>query len=168
MVDISLPQISQPTRWRAGPGITSVRLILGAALILAFLLAIGWSRVDIIAEMQSPISCQRHHGAFSDGFSPDFDIDRVDCRFSWIDGSPDSPVLARLSVCGHPLEGTMTRISSRGSIYGLIGLTAFGVAYDSGLFGPTDGHDHWRWSRCPSPQDHRSACPWEQCTSLTP
>jgi hypothetical protein len=40
------------------------------------------------------------------------------------------------------MEGTMTRVSSRASIYGLIGLTAFGVAYDSGLFGPTDGHDH--------------------------
>jgi hypothetical protein len=90
MVDISLPQISRPTRWSAGPRITSIRLIRGAALVLAFLLAIGWSQVDIIAEMQSPISCQRHRGAFGDGFSPGFDIDRVDCRFSWI---KDSPVL---------------------------------------------------------------------------
>jgi hypothetical protein len=31
---------------------------------------------------------------------------------------------------------------SRASVYGLVGLTAFGVAYDSGLFGPPDGHDH--------------------------
>jgi hypothetical protein len=28
------------------------------------------------------------------------------------------------------------------SIYGLVGLTAFGVAYDAGLFGATDGFDH--------------------------
>jgi hypothetical protein len=28
------------------------------------------------------------------------------------------------------------------SIYGLVGLTAFGVAYDAGLFGASDGFDH--------------------------
>jgi hypothetical protein len=27
-------------------------------------------------------------------------------------------------------------------IYGGVGLTSVGVAYDSGFFGPTDGHDH--------------------------
>jgi hypothetical protein len=31
---------------------------------------------------------------------------------------------------------------SHASIFGLVGLTAFGVAYDSGLFGTPDGHDH--------------------------
>jgi hypothetical protein len=28
------------------------------------------------------------------------------------------------------------------SIYGIIGLTVFGVAYDSGFFGSQDGYDH--------------------------
>jgi hypothetical protein len=28
------------------------------------------------------------------------------------------------------------------SIYGMIGLAGFGVGYDTGFFGPTDGHDH--------------------------
>jgi hypothetical protein len=32
--------------------------------------------------------------------------------------------------------------ASHASIYGLIGLTGFGVAYDCGLFGTPDGHDH--------------------------
>jgi hypothetical protein len=31
---------------------------------------------------------------------------------------------------------------SKPLIYGGVGLTIFGVAYDSGLLGPTDGHDH--------------------------
>jgi hypothetical protein len=31
---------------------------------------------------------------------------------------------------------------SRISIYGVLGLTAFGVGYDCGLFGPPDGFDH--------------------------
>lgn len=31
---------------------------------------------------------------------------------------------------------------SRAYISGLVGLTAFGVAYDSGLFGTPDGYDH--------------------------
>jgi hypothetical protein len=31
---------------------------------------------------------------------------------------------------------------SRISTYGLIGLAGFGVFYDCGLFGPTDGFDH--------------------------
>ena len=30
----------------------------------------------------------------------------------------------------------------RASIFGLLGLTAFGVVYDSGLFGTPDGYDH--------------------------
>jgi hypothetical protein len=34
------------------------------------------------------------------------------------------------------------RKPSPASIYGLVGLTALGVAYDSGLFGPSDGLDH--------------------------
>jgi hypothetical protein len=31
---------------------------------------------------------------------------------------------------------------SRVSLYSVIGLVGFGVAYDSGLFGTPDGHDH--------------------------
>jgi hypothetical protein len=30
----------------------------------------------------------------------------------------------------------------RWSVYGLVGLAGFGVAYDSGSFGPPDGFDH--------------------------
>ena len=33
-------------------------------------------------------------------------------------------------------------MQSRAAIYGLVGLTAFGVAYDCGFFGTPDGHDH--------------------------
>jgi hypothetical protein len=36
----------------------------------------------------------------------------------------------------------MRKRSSAVLIYGGIGLTGFGVAYDSGFFGPADGHDH--------------------------
>jgi hypothetical protein len=32
--------------------------------------------------------------------------------------------------------------ASKGSVFGAVGLAAFGVAYDGGLFGATDGHDH--------------------------
>ncbi len=31
---------------------------------------------------------------------------------------------------------------NRTSICSLVGITAFGVTYDSGFFGPPDGHDH--------------------------
>lgn len=31
---------------------------------------------------------------------------------------------------------------SQPAIYGVVGLAAFGVAYDSGLFGHPDGYDH--------------------------
>jgi hypothetical protein len=39
------------------------------------------------------------------------------------------------------LNRLFTRFSPA-SIYGLVGLTAFGVAYDCGLFGAPDGYDH--------------------------
>jgi hypothetical protein len=32
--------------------------------------------------------------------------------------------------------------ASKASVYSVIGLTALGVGYDSGLFGTPDGHDH--------------------------
>ena len=57
--------------------------------LLAFLvlgLALTVARVSELT--QSPISCERHHGDFSNDFSPDFDINSVDCRVSWIKNSP--------------------------------------------------------------------------------
>jgi hypothetical protein len=36
----------------------------------------------------------------------------------------------------------MTDMSKTLPIYGLAVLTVFGVAYDAGFFGATDGHDH--------------------------
>ena len=47
MVDATLPPIARPTRWRAGPRITPVLLKRGAALVLAFLIALGWSAVMV-------------------------------------------------------------------------------------------------------------------------
>jgi hypothetical protein len=37
---------------------------------------------------QSPISCERHRGAFSTDFSPDFDINRIECRVTSVKHSP--------------------------------------------------------------------------------
>jgi hypothetical protein len=45
MVDLPLPEHEAPTRWRAGPRITPVLLKRAAALVLAFLIALGWSAV---------------------------------------------------------------------------------------------------------------------------
>lgn len=45
--------------------------------------------VPAVAEQTGlPISCERHQGGFGRGFSPDFDIDRTDCRISSIKDSP--------------------------------------------------------------------------------
>jgi hypothetical protein len=45
--------------------------------------------VAAVAEQTgSPISCERHQGAFSKGFSLGFDIDKTDCRISSIKDSP--------------------------------------------------------------------------------
>ena len=41
MVDVTVP----PIRWRAGPRITPVLFKRAAALVLAFLIALGWSAV---------------------------------------------------------------------------------------------------------------------------
>jgi hypothetical protein len=57
----------------------------------AVLLAVGLGLTFAsAAELpQSPISCGRHQGAFSNDFSPnDFDINSVDCRVSWIKNTP--------------------------------------------------------------------------------
>jgi hypothetical protein len=37
---------------------------------------------------QWPISCERHRGDFSNDFSSDFDINRVECRISSLKHSP--------------------------------------------------------------------------------
>lgn len=58
--------------------------------LLAFLVLVGLvASVVMVTELaQSPISCERHKGDFSNDFSPDFDINSVDCRVSWIKNSP--------------------------------------------------------------------------------
>ena len=60
------------------------------ARLLAFLVLVGLLTVARVSELpQSPISCERHHGDFSNDFSPpDFDVNSVDCRVSWIKNSP--------------------------------------------------------------------------------
>ena len=39
-----------------------------------------------VAELTSPVSCERHQGSFSNGFSTDFDINRTDCRVAGVKG----------------------------------------------------------------------------------
>jgi hypothetical protein len=58
--------------------------------LLALLVLVGLILFAMVAELSQspPISCKRHDGAFSNDFSPDFDINRVDCRASWIKNSP--------------------------------------------------------------------------------
>ncbi len=51
-----------------------------------------------------------------------------------------SPARLAVRLLKHHIGGMHN--ASRASIWGLIGLTSFGVAYDSGLFGVPDGHDH--------------------------
>jgi hypothetical protein len=55
-----------------------------AILVLAFLCL---TLASVAERVQSPISCERHQGAFGNGFSPAFDINSVDCRVSWIQNS---------------------------------------------------------------------------------
>lgn len=52
-----------------------------------------------------------------------------------------SPARLAVRLLKHHIGG-MHNAFPRASIWGLIGLTSFGVAYDSGLFGVPDGHDH--------------------------
>ena len=58
---------------------------LWAIFVLVFL---GMTFVSAAELIHTPISCEQHQGAFSNGFSPAFDIDRIDCRMSWIKNSP--------------------------------------------------------------------------------
>ena len=50
--------------------------------------------VVVAAKAQTPISCEQHAGAFSNGFSADFDVSRLDCRVSTIKNSPTIQFLA--------------------------------------------------------------------------
>jgi hypothetical protein len=49
MVDVTLPQADRPSRWRAGPSISPILLKRARGLLLAFLLALGWSAVIVEA-----------------------------------------------------------------------------------------------------------------------
>ena len=60
------------------------------ARLLAFLVLVGLLTFARVSELtQLPISCDCHRGEFSNDFSPpDFDVNSVDCRVSWIKNSP--------------------------------------------------------------------------------
>jgi hypothetical protein len=36
----------------------------------------------------SPRSCEQHRGPFGDGFSPGYDINKIECRAGWTSNSP--------------------------------------------------------------------------------
>ncbi|MGQ0445558.1 MAG: hypothetical protein ACT4O2_10650 [Beijerinckiaceae bacterium] len=60
-----------------------------ARALSAFLVLVGLALSRASELTQSPISCECHCGDFSNDFSPpDFDINGVDCRVSWIKNSP--------------------------------------------------------------------------------
>jgi hypothetical protein len=60
-----------------------------ALIVLLVFLFFGlmWAAVAK-GQLEPPIRCERHAAAFSNDFSADFDIDRVDCRFPWMKRSP--------------------------------------------------------------------------------
>jgi hypothetical protein len=61
---------------------------VGLLALAAFLGAIALTPAAVSALTHPLVSCERHQGAFSDRFSTEFDIDRVDCGASWVEGSP--------------------------------------------------------------------------------
>ncbi len=71
MVDATLT----PGRWRTGPRITPVLLKRAAGLLLAFLIALGWSAVMT----KTARECKEAPGAFSSGFNRGFDTARREC-----------------------------------------------------------------------------------------
>jgi hypothetical protein len=84
--------------------------------LLAFLVLAGALTFASVSKLsQSPISCERHHGNFSNDFSPDFDINSVDCRVSWIKNSPTIRFWSAAPYLGirwpHVLETLRTRLS---------------------------------------------------------
>jgi heme A synthase len=52
--------------------------------LLGLILSIG----AVTEHAGSPVSCERHAGSFGKGFSVDFDIDRIDCKASFLERSP--------------------------------------------------------------------------------
>jgi hypothetical protein len=48
MTDFPMP--GTPTRWTLGPLLTWLRLLQGRALVIAFLLALGWCAVEVKVE----------------------------------------------------------------------------------------------------------------------
>jgi hypothetical protein len=60
-----------------------IRTTLWCMLALA-----GALSVAMVSELtESPISCERQKGSFSNDFLPDFDINSFDCRVSWTKNS---------------------------------------------------------------------------------
>ena len=47
MLDVTLPRPNLPSRWRPGPRLTAIIQIRAASLVVAFLLALGWSAASI-------------------------------------------------------------------------------------------------------------------------
>jgi hypothetical protein len=62
------------------------RTLIGL-LVLLLVGVMSWAAVAAM-RFDPPISCQRHVGPFSNAFSADFDINRADCRLSWMKRSP--------------------------------------------------------------------------------
>jgi hypothetical protein len=73
IIDITFPR---PARWRAGANSPAVSLALSAALLLAFLIALMWSRSAVTTDTAQ--RCETHQGGFSSGFSSGFDVSRCD------------------------------------------------------------------------------------------
>jgi hypothetical protein len=62
------------------------RYVDARQLYLLFIVVIVGLSFAMISELShSPVSCEHHEGAFSNDFSPDFDINRTDCRISGIE-----------------------------------------------------------------------------------
>jgi len=74
------------------PRLFDTRFLLTFLLLflLTILVLIRFLNVVSVWELpQSPISCESHQDDFfSNDFSPDFDINSIDCRVSWIKNSP--------------------------------------------------------------------------------
>jgi hypothetical protein len=61
----------------------------GRSKRLAFLMiALSLTFTAVWLLTQSPISCERHQGAFSNDFSSAYDINRIECRVSSLKHSP--------------------------------------------------------------------------------
>lgn len=82
MADIALPQPAPPVRWRDGRHITRAGLIIAATLLIALLLAMGWSAVNT-----EQIRCEFKQGGFSAAFSSGFNIGNCNCKQPKLDFS---------------------------------------------------------------------------------